>query len=369
LRLVSEAHRFRLAHLFDPYLAIHTSRIEPLPHQITAVCGEMLPRQPLRFLLADDPGAGKTVIAGLVIKELLIRGDLERCLIVAPGSLVEQWQDELSFKFGLSFDILTRDQVEAARTGNPFGERALLIARLDMLSRSDDLKTLLGAAREWDLAVCDEAHRMPPAFRRRDQVHEALSARPAPRLALSAFPPAVGDTAQRQGRRFPAFHCAARRGPFRGPLSRRRADLMGRLTKEGLFKFDGHRLFPERRAYSAEYELSDDEAALFGSDDLCPRRDEPGRAFRRGQRATAGQCRLRPANPCNAASPHHRPREPAAPPRAAGKALSRGAARRARRSFWRKLIIFTEPRDTLAYLADKIRTPMPTFRANRPGRR
>ncbi len=77
LRLVSEAYRIRLAHLFDPYLAIHTSRIEPLPHQVTAVYGEMLPRQPLRFLLADDPGAGKTIMAGLFIKELMIRGDVE----------------------------------------------------------------------------------------------------------------------------------------------------------------------------------------------------------------------------------------------------------------------------------------------------
>ena len=112
LRLVSEAYRIRLAYLFDPYLAIHTSRITPLPHQITAVYSEMLPRQPLRFLLADDPGAGKTIMAGLLIKELAIRGDLDRCLIVAPGSLVEQWQDELAQKFGLSFDILTRDQIE-----------------------------------------------------------------------------------------------------------------------------------------------------------------------------------------------------------------------------------------------------------------
>ena len=94
-RVASEARRIRLAHLFDPYLAVHSSRIEPLPHQITAVYGEMLPRQPLRFLLADDPGAGKTIMAGLFIKELIIRGDLERCLIIAPGSLVEQWQDEL----------------------------------------------------------------------------------------------------------------------------------------------------------------------------------------------------------------------------------------------------------------------------------
>ncbi|NCP95387.1 MAG: DEAD/DEAH box helicase, partial [Deltaproteobacteria bacterium] len=94
-RLVAEAHRIRLAHLFDPLLAVHTSLVEPLPHQITAVYEAMLPRQPLRFLLADDPGAGKTIMAGLFIKELIARGDLKRCLIVCPGSLAEQWQDEL----------------------------------------------------------------------------------------------------------------------------------------------------------------------------------------------------------------------------------------------------------------------------------
>ena len=94
-RLVSEAQRIRLAHLFDPVLAVHTSVVDPLPHQITAVYESMLPRQPLRFLLADDPGAGKTIMAGLLIKELIARGDLQRCLIVCPGSLAEQWQDEL----------------------------------------------------------------------------------------------------------------------------------------------------------------------------------------------------------------------------------------------------------------------------------
>jgi hypothetical protein len=88
VRLVSEAHRIRLAHLFDPVLAVHTSLVEPLPHQITAVYEVMLPRQPLRFLLADDPGAGKTIMAGLLIKELIVRGDLQRCLIVCPGSWV-----------------------------------------------------------------------------------------------------------------------------------------------------------------------------------------------------------------------------------------------------------------------------------------
>jgi SNF2 family DNA or RNA helicase len=98
-RLVSEAQRIHLAYLFDPVLAVHTSIVEPLPHQITAVYESMLPRQPLRFLLADDPGAGKTIMAGLFIKELTARGDLQRCLIVCPSSLAEQWQDELYRRF------------------------------------------------------------------------------------------------------------------------------------------------------------------------------------------------------------------------------------------------------------------------------
>lgn len=121
-RLVSEAKRISLAYLFDPFLAVQTSNLEPLPHQIDAVYSKMVPRQPLRYLLADDPGAGKTIMAGLFCKELMIRGDVERCLVIAPGSLAEQWQDELWQKFGLNFEILTKDMMEAARSGNPFGE-------------------------------------------------------------------------------------------------------------------------------------------------------------------------------------------------------------------------------------------------------
>ena len=120
LSLVSEAYRIHLGHLFDPLLAVHTSLIEPLPHQITAVYDEMLTRQPLRFLLADDPGAGKTIMAGLLIRELIVRGDVRRCLICAPGNLTEQWQDELGSKFQLEFRIVTRDMIEASRSGNPF---------------------------------------------------------------------------------------------------------------------------------------------------------------------------------------------------------------------------------------------------------
>ena len=271
LRLVSEAYRIRLAHLFDPYIAIHTSRIEPLPHQITAVYAEMLPRQPLRFLLADDPGAGKTIMAGLLIKELLIRGDLERCLIVAPGGLVEQWQDELSQKFGLPFDILTRDQIEAARTGNPFAERPCLIARLDMLSRNDDLKDLLKAAREWDLVVCDEAHRMAASFfggevkyTKRYQLGQLLGSCCRHLLMMSATP---HNGKEEDFQLFMALLDGDRfEGRFRDGVHKADvSDMMRRLTKEELLKFDGRPLFPERRAYTAEYELSDQEAALYAA--------------------------------------------------------------------------------------------------------
>lgn len=162
-RLVSEAFRIRLAHLFDPLLAVHTSLVDPLPHQITAVYGEMLTRQPLKYLLADDPGAGKTIMTGLFLKELLVRGDLKRCLICCPGSLVEQWQDELNQKFQLPFEIMTRERMEAARTGNAFAEMNYVICRMDQLSRNEDVQARLENT-DWDVIVCDEAHKMSASF-------------------------------------------------------------------------------------------------------------------------------------------------------------------------------------------------------------
>src|ERR1700760_1528212 len=145
-KLAAEALRIRMAGRFDPMLAVHTSDLEPLPHQIQAVYGELLGRTPLRFLLADDPGAGKTIMAGLYIKELMLRGDLERCLIVAPGGLVEQWQDELREKFGLTFELLTRQLADAEPDGKVFARHNLLIARMDQLSRSDEFREQLERA-------------------------------------------------------------------------------------------------------------------------------------------------------------------------------------------------------------------------------
>ncbi len=157
--LASEARRMQQAHLADPFAAVDTSNIEPYPHQIDAVYNWLLTRTPLRCLLADDPGAGKTIMSGLLIRELMLRGDVARCLIIAPGSLVEQWQDEMWDKFGLEFEVMSRATVEVSRVGNPFIEKNLLIARVDQLARSDDLSVKLEVS-QWDLVIVDEAHKM-----------------------------------------------------------------------------------------------------------------------------------------------------------------------------------------------------------------
>lgn len=269
-RLVSEANRIRLAHLFDPVLAVHSSLVDPLPHQITAVYESMLPRQPLRFLLADDPGAGKTIMAGLLIKELIVRGDLQRCLIVCPGSLAEQWQDELYRRFHLPFEILTNDKLEAARTGNWFLENQLVIARLDKLSRNEDVQAKLAAPDcRWDLIVCDEAHKMSATYfggeikyTKRHKLGQLLSTLTRHFLLMTATP---HNGKEEDFQLFMSLLDGDRfEGKFRdGVHAQDVSDLMRRMVKESLLKFDATPLFPERRAYTVPYKLSSAEARLY----------------------------------------------------------------------------------------------------------
>ncbi len=267
-RLASESRRIHLAWMFDPFLAVQISNLDPLPHQIDAVYGRMLPRQPLRFLLADDPGAGKTIMAGLYIKELMIRGDVERCLIVAPGSLVTQWQDELWDRFRLDFEILTRDQIEASKSGNPFIEKPRLIARLDQLSRNEDVRDKLTVS-DWDLVVVDEAHKMS-AHRYGNEVKETkryglgkqLGSLSRHFLLMTATPHAGKEED------FQLFLALLDADRFEGRLRDGQhqidtSDVMRRLVKEKLLRFDGRPLFPERRAYSPSFPLSDQEAVLY----------------------------------------------------------------------------------------------------------
>jgi len=269
-KIAAEAHRIQLAHLFDPLLAVHTSTVEPLPHQITAVYESMIPRQPLRFLLADDPGSGKTIMAGLFIRELMVRGDLKRCLIIAPGNLVEQWQDELDQKFGLSFDIFSRTAVETSRSGNPFEEHDQLIARIDQLARAEDLTDKISNT-DWDLIVVDEAHKMSASWygsklnkTKRYQLGEILGRITRHFLLMTATP--------HNGKEedFQTFLGLLDSDRFYGKYQYRQgthqvdtSDLMRRMVKEELLKFDATPLFPERRAYTVNYTLSDLEVALY----------------------------------------------------------------------------------------------------------
>lgn len=267
VRLCSEAYRIKLAHLFDPYLAVHTSFIDPLPHQINAVYGQMLSQKPLRFLLADDPGAGKTIMAGLLIKELKVRGDIKRCLIVAPGSLVQQWQDELRDKFQLDFEIVSTENLESCSSGNAFIEKPYVLARLDMLSRNEEMQAKLKFT-DWDLIICDEAHKMSAAASGRKERHTKrynlgmlLSGITRHFLLLTATPH-NGKESNFQlflrlldGDRFA--------GKSKGKQEIAAGDMMRRLVKEELLTFEGKPLFPERIATTLEYELSESETALY----------------------------------------------------------------------------------------------------------
>ena len=267
-KLGAEAFRIHLAHLFDPLMAIHTSNVDPYPHQITAVYEAMLPKQPLRFVLADDPGAGKTIMAGLLIRELIVRGDLERCLIVAPGGLVDQWQDELDQKFNLNFEIFSRDQIESSVSSNPFEEKDFLIARIDQLARAEDLQEKLEGS-EWDLIIVDEAHKMSATYfgnefkrTKRYQLGEQLG-RLTRHFLLMTATPHNGKPEDYQA--FLAlidsdrFYGKVRDGAHQIDAD----DIMRRMVKEELVTFDNTPLFPERIAETVNYQLSDLEADLY----------------------------------------------------------------------------------------------------------
>ncbi|WP_369227312.1 DEAD/DEAH box helicase [Streptomyces sp. R39] len=264
-KLVAEAQRISLAGLFDPMLAVATSDVQPLPHQIRAVYGELIPRTPLRFLLADDPGAGKTIMAGLYIKELLLRDDVKRCLVVAPGGLVDQWQDELFFKFGLRFDLLTNQLADSQPHLNVFEAHPLLVARMDQLSRNERLKAQLRDT-DWDLIVVDEAHRMGGHYfggevekTKRFQLGEMLGEITRHLLLMTATPHSGKEED------FQLFLTLLDRDRFEG-RQRGSTDvdgIMRRMIKEDLLTFEGRKLFPERVAETVPYELTALEYELY----------------------------------------------------------------------------------------------------------
>ncbi len=267
-KLVCEAKRIDMAFLFDPMLAVHTSNVEPLPHQITAVYESMLPHQPLRFVLADDPGAGKTIMAGLYLRELIMRADAYRILIIAPGSLVEQWRDELFEKFNLTFSLFSSEVERASPSNNPFEHQDRWIVRLDQISRNSSLQEKLCAS-EWDLVIFDEAHKLAAHYlgneirpTKRFEFAQKIAEHTRHLLLMTATP---HNGKEEDFQLFLSLLDADRfYGKFRNGVHKVEvSDLMRRMVKEELVRFDGTPLFPERKAYTVNYALSSAESALY----------------------------------------------------------------------------------------------------------
>ncbi len=288
--LAWEAWHIRFSHLFDPFQAAFVSNIDLLPHQIEAVYLRMLGQHPLRFLLADDPGAGKTIMAGLFIREMLAREVVRRCLIVVPGNLSEQWRIELRDKFHVNFEILSREMILHS---NPFVNRNRLIARIDQLKRYE-YRELLSES-EWDLVICDEAHKMSATYSggeisrtQRYVLGEELSGMTRHFLLMTATPHNGNEPD------YQLFLQLLDRDRFEGRFRARAprfdtSDIVLRRMKEQLVTFEGRPLFPERKSYTANYRLSDQERSLYEEvTDYC--RNEFNRAQRLegGRRNTVG---------------------------------------------------------------------------------
>lgn len=164
LRLGIQAYSLGIAYEFDPYFGLSISKVDPLPHQLEAIYDYLLKLARVRFLLADDAGAGKTIMAGLLIRELKLRGLAERILVVVPANLAFQWQRELKEKFDEKFLVLKGGDIREQFGVNQWMEQNQILTSLDLAKRSEILPGLRQV--HWDLVIVDEAHRMswsPPA--------------------------------------------------------------------------------------------------------------------------------------------------------------------------------------------------------------
>jgi len=247
LRLGLQAYSLGIAYEFDPYFGLSISRVDPLPHQLEAVYDYLLKVARVRFLLADDAGAGKTIMAGLLIRELKLRGLVDRILIVAPANLAFQWQRELKDKFDEKFLVIKGSDIRDQFGVNQWLEQKQLVTSLDLAKRADILPGLRQA--HWDMVIVDEAHRMSAS----DETHKSLRYKLGPllrdtsdHLLLLTATPHRGD---------PANFCLflqlldpdiyADVKSIREAMQRRHAPFYLRRTKEAMV------YFPERQADGA----------------------------------------------------------------------------------------------------------------------
>jgi superfamily II DNA or RNA helicase len=270
----TEAHRIELAYAHDPNFAVSLSGVRGLPHQIVAVYKHMLPQARLRFVLADDPGAGKTIMAGLLTKELHLRGVADRVLVLCPAPLTVQWQDELQDKFDEQFELLDSHRVKWQLSGNAWQQNDRVIASLDFAKRDEVMPDLLLA--DWDLVVIDEAHKCSAVSRpdtveererldrtKRYALAEELSRR-SERLLLMTATPHSGDPSRFQNflklldpDQFAVANLA------KAQIGRDDSPYFLRRQKEDLKDEHGGELFVPRVVRLQPFQLSEPELALY----------------------------------------------------------------------------------------------------------
>ncbi len=267
--LALETIRYRFASIYDPLLAMNTSKIDPLPHQIDAVYGHVLKMPRIRFMLAHDPGAGKTIMAGLIIKEMKLRYLAERILVVVPGHLKYQWRRELKDKFGETFAMVNRGSIDEVYADNIWNKEMQIITSMDFAKKDDILESLKSS--HFDLVIVDEAHKMA-AYKygrkvgktSRYKLGEVLSDNSEHLLFLTATPH-KGDNEN-----FLLFldllepGLFATSGMLEESISLGENTLFLRQIKEDMKDFDGKPLFLPRHVFTPACNLSDPEGRLYG---------------------------------------------------------------------------------------------------------
>ena len=267
--LALETKRYRYASLYDPLLAMNASKVDPLPHQIEAVYGYVLKLPRIRFLIADDPGAGKTIMAGLVIKEMKLRNLAKRILIVVPGHLKDQWRRELKDRFEETFIVVDRGILDAHYAENVWERENQIITSMDFAKRDEIRPTI--AAVQFDLIVVDEAHKMSAyrygekiTYTDRYRLGEVLSGSSDPHLLFLTATPHKGDP--ENFRLFmdllePGFFATAQM--LQDSIRNQDNPLFIRRMKEDLKDFEGKPLFLPRYVKTVGFRLSDDEKTLY----------------------------------------------------------------------------------------------------------
>ena len=272
-KLGIESLRLKLAYEYDPFFALSVARVDPLPHQLEAVYNYFLKLPRIRFLLADDPGAGKTIMAGLLIKELKLRGLIKRILIITPAALSFQWQREMKDKFREDFRVIKGVDLRSQYGVNPFNDIDQVVTSVSWVSTQDYAKQSLLRSEKWDLIIVDEAHKLSAYGNDKTTLAYRLGEELFPEadhLLLMTATPHKGDPAN--FRKFLELLDKDVYGDIaslKQAMERKEAPFYLRRTKEALVTFPdpetgkSKKLFTKRNVHTIPFRIDNDEADLY----------------------------------------------------------------------------------------------------------